>query len=296
MDPADEMAAKIEPTERPSVGAVAGSIDKLDEQLRVSVEALLHPSPPRKPVEELDELISAISHHLDQESSERKAIYRLLLAIQNEMGGRESRGFARYLVAICIGVAATLVWQSYGEAAKRIIATRTLELGWSPETKQMIATSIQWIGWTKPPAGPEKQPPPVAQTAPTAPSLDPGQVQQNFAAMRGAVQELAAGQNQVAHEIAMLQSAVMEILEKMPAPPPQPPATPAHKPTVPPSSRAPIAPPSSRTLIPPRLVSKSHSRTVLHDERRTNILGRPRRREAAGGHSAFFYAVRKCSR
>jgi hypothetical protein len=82
-------------------------------------------------VEELDELISAISHHLDQESSERKAIYRRLSAIENEMGGRESRGFARYLVAICIGVSATLVWQSYGEAAKRIIAARTLELGWS---------------------------------------------------------------------------------------------------------------------------------------------------------------------
>ena len=56
MGPADEMAAKIEPTERPLAGAVAGSIDKLDEQLRVSVEALLHPSPPRKPVEELDDL------------------------------------------------------------------------------------------------------------------------------------------------------------------------------------------------------------------------------------------------
>jgi hypothetical protein len=33
MDPADEMAAKIEPTEHQSAGAVAGSIDKLDEQL-----------------------------------------------------------------------------------------------------------------------------------------------------------------------------------------------------------------------------------------------------------------------
>jgi len=30
-------------------GAAAGSIDQLDEQLRVSVEALLHPSPPPKP-------------------------------------------------------------------------------------------------------------------------------------------------------------------------------------------------------------------------------------------------------
>ena len=46
MNPADETAAKIEPTERQLAGVVPGSIDKLDEQLRVSVEALLHPSPP----------------------------------------------------------------------------------------------------------------------------------------------------------------------------------------------------------------------------------------------------------
>jgi hypothetical protein len=250
------MVAKIEPTERQSAGAAPGSDDKLDQQLRAVLEERVGLQPNSveedEPVER-DDLRPGFTSYLDQEASERKAIYDRLVAIENAMKKRGSRRFGRYLVAILIGVAATLAWQSYGETTKQIIATRAPELGWSPEAKQMIATSIQWIGWTKPPAGPEKQPPPVAQTAPTTPSLDPGQVQQNFAAMRGAVQELAAGQNQVAHEIAMLQSAVMEILEKMPAPPPQPPATPAHKPTpVPPSSRAPIAPPSSRTPIPPR--------------------------------------------
>jgi hypothetical protein len=244
------MAAKIEPAERPSAGAVAGSIDKLDEQLRVSVEALLHPSPPRKPVEELDELISAISHHLDQESSERKAIYGRLSAIQNEMGGRESRGFARYLVAICIGVAATLVWQSYGEAAKRIIATRTLELGWSPETKQMIATWVGRLGW---------MPPQTVASTPkvfsVAPSSDLQQLQQiethitgvrqaverQLADMRETVEQLAAGQDQMVREITKLQAADEEILAKFPVPPPPRPS-PARKPTPiapPPSSRAP---------------------------------------------------------
>jgi hypothetical protein len=107
MNPADEEAAKLVPTEGQSPGAVAGSHDdleeqlhdavlkdipgtnhqskppedlhgsndKLDERLRVSVEALLHPSPPPKPVEEVDGLLSAISHHLDDETSERKEIY-----------------------------------------------------------------------------------------------------------------------------------------------------------------------------------------------------------------------------
>jgi hypothetical protein len=94
MNPADEMAAKIGPTERPA------SIDKLDEQLRVSVEALLHPSPPRPPVEELDDLLSAIDHHLDQETSERKKIYHRLAAIENEVKRPASRGFASRLHAV----------------------------------------------------------------------------------------------------------------------------------------------------------------------------------------------------
>jgi hypothetical protein len=51
-----------------------------------------------------------------------------------------SRRFARFLLAICIGVAGTLAWQSYGDATKQIIATRAPDLGRSPETKQMIAS------------------------------------------------------------------------------------------------------------------------------------------------------------
>jgi hypothetical protein len=138
MNPAGEMAAKIGPTERQSVGAAAGVIDRLDEQLRVSVEALLHPSPPPEPVEEVDALLLAISRHLDEEASERKAVRNRLLAIDNAMERLASRGF-RYLVAICIGVAAILAWQSYGDAAKQIIATKAPELAWSPQTKQMSA-------------------------------------------------------------------------------------------------------------------------------------------------------------
>src|SRR5215470_13081309 len=68
------------------------------------------------------------------------------------MKRRGSRGFVRYLVAVLIGVAATLAWQSYGDAAKQVIATSAPELGWSPEVKQMIAKWMQQLGWTKPPA------------------------------------------------------------------------------------------------------------------------------------------------
>jgi len=192
---------------------------------------------------ERDDLHSGFTR-LDWDASERKAIHDRLVAIDNKMTRRGSRGFGRFLLAVLIGVAATLAWQSYGDATKQVIATKAPELGWSPEAKQMIAS---WtLGWTKPPVV-ESKAAPVAQTAPIATSLDPEKVRQmaqNLAEVRETVQELAAGQNQVTREIDKLESAVVEILMRMPEPPPQPPAAPARKPTpVPPSSRAPGAPP-----------------------------------------------------
>jgi hypothetical protein len=196
-----------------------------------------------EPVER-DDHRSGFTSRLDQESSERKAIYDRLVAIENGMKKRGSRRFGRYLVAILIGVAATLAWQSYGDATKQIIATRAPELGWSPEAKQMIAS---WtLGWTKPPASPEKQSAPVAQAASTAPSLDPGQVQQitqNLAALRQTVEQVAGGQDQMGREIARLEAAVTDLIAKTREPPAQPSVAPSRKPMpVSPSSRAPIPP------------------------------------------------------
>jgi hypothetical protein len=172
-----------------------------------------------------------------------------------------SGGFARYLLAICIGVVATLVWQSYAEAIKQIIATRAPEFSWSPETKQMIASAMQQLGWTKLPASPENRPagaetPQAASVAQTTPetvaakapadqTVNLEQVQQlarNLSALRQTVEQLAAGQDQMAREIEKLQAADLELLERIPTPPRQAPAVPARKPMpVPsPSSRAPI--------------------------------------------------------
>jgi hypothetical protein len=159
-----------------------------------------------------------------------------------------SRGFARYMLAICIGVAATLAWQSYGQATKQIIATRAPELGWSPEAKQTIASWVEQLSWTKPPADAEiatarpsvpetAQAATVAQTAPTpkapiAASLDPQQVQQlvlDVAAVRQSVEQVAASQTKMAGEIDNLLVTDMEIFLKIPTPP-QPPAAMSHKP------------------------------------------------------------------
>src|SRR5215831_2191773 len=265
MNPADEMAAKIGSVERQSAGAAAGLIDeagvtyKLDEQLRVSVEALLHPNPPREPVEELDDLLLAISHHLNQETSERKAIYYRLAAIESTMKGRSSRGFGPYLIAICIGVAATLAWQSYGGAAKRIFARSVPELGWSQEARQMIASWIEQLGSTQsvqePPEAAPAVKPAVAPKVAAAFSLDAEQMQQltrSLTTLRQTVEQLAAGQNQIAREIEQLQTADAEILAKIPAPA-RPIAAPARKPT-------PIAPPTPQAPIRHRLTRSPGSR------------------------------------
>jgi hypothetical protein len=143
MTPADEIAPRKD------------FDDQFEEQLRAIVkDASLQP----RLVEDLhgsEDVQSLLSRHLDNESSERRAIYRRLQSIESAIKRRRSRGIVRYLVAIGIGVAATLAWQSYGETTKRIVATKAPELGWSPEAKQMIASGLQQLGWTNQSASPE---------------------------------------------------------------------------------------------------------------------------------------------
>jgi len=252
MNPVDEMATKHD---------AAGTDEKSDQQLHTIIENLGR-------VAHQDELHSGFTPRLDLEALERKAIYDRLVAIENQMKRRGSGGFTRYLVAILIGVAATLAWQSYGSAAKQIIATRTPELGWSPGAKQMIANWVQQPGWTKPPAGPENTavrpsaletpqaatvaqtaPEPVASKAPAASSFDPEQMQQltrSLATLQQTADQIGAGQDEMKRAIVKLASAVVDVLVKLPAPPPpQPPIAPPRKPI-------PTAPPSSRTPIPQR--------------------------------------------
>jgi hypothetical protein len=217
-----------------------------------------------RPVEDLHNLLLRISHHLDFETSERTTIYYRLRAIDEQMRKiikqtrrRHLRAFARTLTAILIGIAATLAWQAYGEQAKQTIATGAPALGWSPESKQMIAGFVEQLGWTKQPAEADTAPvqtsvvatpqaAPAAQapasSAPPAPAVDSEQVRdivQSLGAMRQSLDQIASGQGQMAREIARLQSADTEILEKIPAPPRPPAVAPARKPV----SIAPAAPP-----------------------------------------------------
>jgi len=228
MNPAEEMAAKRD-----------AAVDNLREQLSAVLEST-GPSLQPNFMEE-DEPVERVT--------EGKASYDRLVPIEKDMKRRGSRGFTRYLLAICIGVAVTLAWQSYGDAAKQVIATSAPELGWSPETKQMIASWVQQLGWTKPPAGPEPTAPEtIASKATSAASLDPAQLQQmvqSLATLRQTVDKIAAGQDQLKRDIVHMQSALIDVLAKTPEPTRQPPAAAGRNPVPapPPSSRAPTAPP-----------------------------------------------------
>jgi fatty acid/phospholipid biosynthesis enzyme len=140
-----------------------GFDNQFEEQLRAVVKEASLQQP--RLVEDLhgsEDVQTLLSRHLDQETSERTAInYRLqaiesrLQAIESAIKRRRSRGIVRYLVAIGIGVAATVGWQSYGETTKQVIATKAPELSWSPEAKQMIIGWMQQLGWTKQSSSPE---------------------------------------------------------------------------------------------------------------------------------------------
>jgi hypothetical protein len=130
------------------------------------------------------------------------------------LGKRASR--VRLLITFCIGVVATLAWQSYGDAAR-----------------EMIASSSPRLGWLAPPAAP------VTQAAPAVPSPDQEDLKAISFGLAGVRQrvdqiaaQLAAGQDQMTRDIGnKLQAVEQDILDKMiSAPPPQPAAAPARKP------------------------------------------------------------------
>jgi hypothetical protein len=111
---------------------------------------------------------------------------------------------ARVAATFCIGVAATLAWQPYGDAAR-----------------MMIANASPQLGWLAPPAAPG-----VAAVAPApqlraAPSSDLDTVRERIdriaitqEQMTSVVAQLTAGQEQIAKEIAKVREVEQYLLYK----------------------------------------------------------------------------------
>ena len=162
---------------------------------------------------------------------------------------RASRAVVRFLIAFCVGVAATLVWQSYGDAAREMIASSSPRLVWlAPQTA------------------------PAAPPAPAAPSPDQEELKAisfGLAAVKQSVDQLAAnheqtmrsvdqlaagqeqitrtvnqltvGQEQMTRDITKLQAAEQNILHKFTSTPPaRPAAAPDRRPVPPPPPASPV--------------------------------------------------------
>jgi hypothetical protein len=171
---------------------------------------------------------------------------------QRAIGGWAARAFTTLLLAGCTGVAA-IAWQSYGDAAKQMIAQ------WAP---QRVLASILPLEKPALPAQPTPpaveaatanaaapQPAPVAQTAPegvaptaAAPSVESAQslrsmahdvagVGQEIEQLKASIEELKASQQQMSRDIA--KASEQNLRPKISAPPPRSAAARARKPMSP---------------------------------------------------------------
>src|SRR5882757_4045471 len=123
---------------------------------------------------------------------------------RQSLGMRVPLAVARFLITFCVGVAATLAWQSYGDAAR-----------------EMIANSSPQLGWLAPQA-------PVAQTIPNTieqiVTRIVDRIVTNIVATQEpiarAVDELTAGQEQLTREIVKLEAISQYGFSKSLEPPP----------------------------------------------------------------------------
>jgi hypothetical protein len=106
------------------------------------------------------------------------------------IGRRMFRTLIRFSIAVLIGVGATLGWQSYGDAAKDMLAAEAPILGWV----------LSFVPTTKPSA--------VAATS---------------------IEQLAAKQEQMAQNIAALRAAEGDARQKISSAPPAPAPAPAQQ-------------------------------------------------------------------
>jgi hypothetical protein len=135
------------------------------------------------------------------------------------IGSRIFRALARFFLAVLIGIAVTLAWQSYGNEAKEMLSAWAPSLGWLlPASTKSPSNSTQ--NAVLPPSAP------VNQTGEAAAAVTPHDLVQqlepvvrDLASVRHSLEQLAAKQDQMAQDIATLQATEQDIRKKMSSPP-----------------------------------------------------------------------------
>jgi len=193
---------------------------------------------------------------------------------------RAARAFTRFAIAVCVGVAGSLAWQSYGSAAREMIASRMPRLAWislrspaeqnsAPEPAASVpalataaaapATAAQAPAGTPQPTA--SQAAPMAQTAvtqtpassaaaamPAPPSPDRQQLDgmaREIGALHQEIEHLTARQEQMARDLAKLRAAKASS-HRVLGTPPHPLGVLVNRPTM-----APPAAPQVSAAVPP---------------------------------------------
>jgi hypothetical protein len=191
--------------------------------------------------------------------------------VQVPGGRRAVRALTGFLLAACIGGAA-FAWQSYGDAARQIIAR------WAPRLVMTSSTPMENPGPAEQPSQPTvqasaakaaatPQPAPPTQTAPegvapSAAALSPESAQllqsmardlatagQEIEQLKASIDQLKASQEQMSRDVA--KASEQNLRPRMSASPPRSAAAPARKP-MPPfrPSQAAAAPPLPQAAAP----------------------------------------------
>jgi len=119
------------------------------------------------------------------------------------LGKRTSLAFAYYPIVFSVGVAATLAWQAYGDAARHLIASAAS----APDQQQLNATSLDLDAVRRSIDG-------LAVSIGTSIATSQEQITHS-------IDQLTAGLEQMTHEIAKLQAVEQYVLYKNSEPPPR---------------------------------------------------------------------------
>ena len=172
---------------------------------------------------------------------------------------RFRRAVVRFLFAVAIGVAGTLAWQSYGQAARQMLAVYVPAL--APSSSGMMAV-MPATETERAEAAAVPTPPAASEAEPAAPfaAISPEVLQRitqmayDLAAMRKSMDQLSATQDQMSRTMARLQTSDEEIKAKLAAAPPAP-AVAAVAP-VPAVAQAPAhKPPAAKPARPPQVLA-----------------------------------------
>jgi hypothetical protein len=115
----------------------------------------------------------------------------LLRAARSSRGRRMMLAVTRFALTFCIGIAATLAWQPYGDAAREMIASSSPQLGWLAPQSASAAPGI---------AGPQPR------DATSAADLD---------SVRERVDRIATGQDQMTRAIGQLSATQERIAQEL---------------------------------------------------------------------------------